>query len=287
MQRLRQIEHETDAHLERLAEAYAEHRGDPAAWRRDGRALELQRGQRADRQAQPLVPDRGAAADGSAVARLRQGRRPAVPARAARHRLGPRALSRVDFAADGRRTHDHEHDHEHDHDDHEHDHERTSTTTTRRRVRGRAGRGAPPPRARADPPVPGRRAAAEGARRHRVRRGPRPARRADGAADGRRPGRRARRDAGRRAPARCSSSQPDDEGVRRGRQPADRRAVATRPSPTRRAASRCSASACPVERSVRGHARGQGSRRRTTCATSSKGWARGSSSTRSTTSTAC
>jgi hypothetical protein len=34
MQRLRQIEHEIDRHLERLAEAYAEHRGDPRAWRR-------------------------------------------------------------------------------------------------------------------------------------------------------------------------------------------------------------------------------------------------------------
>ena len=34
MRRLRTIEDETDAHLERLAEAYAEHRGDPAGWRR-------------------------------------------------------------------------------------------------------------------------------------------------------------------------------------------------------------------------------------------------------------
>jgi hypothetical protein len=34
MQRLRQIEHETDRHLEQLAEAYAEAGGDPAEWRR-------------------------------------------------------------------------------------------------------------------------------------------------------------------------------------------------------------------------------------------------------------
>jgi hypothetical protein len=34
MRRLRRIEEETDAHRERLAEAYEEHRGDPAAWRR-------------------------------------------------------------------------------------------------------------------------------------------------------------------------------------------------------------------------------------------------------------
>jgi hypothetical protein len=34
MQRLRQIEHETEQHLERLAEAYAEQRHDPVAWRR-------------------------------------------------------------------------------------------------------------------------------------------------------------------------------------------------------------------------------------------------------------
>lgn len=34
MQRLRQIEHELDLHLARLAEAYEEHRGDPDGWRR-------------------------------------------------------------------------------------------------------------------------------------------------------------------------------------------------------------------------------------------------------------
>jgi hypothetical protein len=34
MQRLRQIEHETDRHLEQLAEAYAESGGDSAEWRR-------------------------------------------------------------------------------------------------------------------------------------------------------------------------------------------------------------------------------------------------------------
>lgn len=34
MQRLRAIEDAEAAHLERLAEAYAEHGGDPAAWRR-------------------------------------------------------------------------------------------------------------------------------------------------------------------------------------------------------------------------------------------------------------
>ena len=33
MQRLRTIEEETERHLERLAEAYEEHRGDPAGWR--------------------------------------------------------------------------------------------------------------------------------------------------------------------------------------------------------------------------------------------------------------
>jgi hypothetical protein len=33
MQRLRQIEAETERHLERLAVAHAEHRGDPEAWR--------------------------------------------------------------------------------------------------------------------------------------------------------------------------------------------------------------------------------------------------------------
>jgi hypothetical protein len=34
MQRLRAIETETEQHLSRLAEAYAEHGHDPAAWRR-------------------------------------------------------------------------------------------------------------------------------------------------------------------------------------------------------------------------------------------------------------
>ncbi|HVU78945.1 MAG TPA: hypothetical protein VHC67_15315 [Gaiellaceae bacterium] len=34
MQRLRQIDDEIEAHTARLAEAYAEHRGNPAAWRR-------------------------------------------------------------------------------------------------------------------------------------------------------------------------------------------------------------------------------------------------------------
>jgi len=34
MQRLRQIEAETERHLERLTEAYEEHRADPARWRR-------------------------------------------------------------------------------------------------------------------------------------------------------------------------------------------------------------------------------------------------------------
>ncbi len=34
MQRLRQIEHETESHLERLAEAYAETGADASAWRR-------------------------------------------------------------------------------------------------------------------------------------------------------------------------------------------------------------------------------------------------------------
>ena len=34
MQRLRLIETETDAQLDRLAEAYAEHADDPAGWRR-------------------------------------------------------------------------------------------------------------------------------------------------------------------------------------------------------------------------------------------------------------
>jgi hypothetical protein len=34
MQRLRQIEAEVETHLSRLAEAYEEHRRDPAAWRR-------------------------------------------------------------------------------------------------------------------------------------------------------------------------------------------------------------------------------------------------------------
>jgi len=34
MQRLRQIEADTERHLERLAEAYAKRAGDPAAWRR-------------------------------------------------------------------------------------------------------------------------------------------------------------------------------------------------------------------------------------------------------------
>ena len=34
MRRLRTIEEETDRHLVRLAEAHAEHRGDPAGWRR-------------------------------------------------------------------------------------------------------------------------------------------------------------------------------------------------------------------------------------------------------------
>ena len=62
----------------------------------DRRALELQRGERPDRAPQPLVPARGAARDGSAVARLRPGGRAAVSPRAARRRLvlGSPTLSR-------------------------------------------------------------------------------------------------------------------------------------------------------------------------------------------------
>src|SRR5476649_1636510 len=64
----------------------------------DRHALGLRRDQRSDRPPQPLVPGRVAAADGPALARFRPGRWPYVPARAARRRLGARAVPRgVDF----------------------------------------------------------------------------------------------------------------------------------------------------------------------------------------------
>src|SRR5438128_2968428 len=58
----------------------------------DAAPLGLLRRQRPDRQAQSLLPDRGAAADGPEDARLRAPERKAVPARAAQRRLGARAL---------------------------------------------------------------------------------------------------------------------------------------------------------------------------------------------------
>ena len=97
-------------------------------------------------------------------------------------------------------------------------------------------------RARADPPVPGRRPADAGARGRAVRRRPRAARRADGAPDARRARRRARRDAGRRAAAAVRLPARRRRGRDRARQPArsPKRSRARPRSPTR-AASRCRA----------------------------------------------
>ena len=91
MQRLRQIEDEVEAHRERLRRAVRRRR--PRTLAPDRGALGLRRGQRPDRAPQPLVSGRGAARDEPADARLREGGRPRLPARAARRRLDPRAVS--------------------------------------------------------------------------------------------------------------------------------------------------------------------------------------------------
>ena len=92
MRRLREIERETDRHLDELAAAYEEHRHDPAAWRLVAERWDFGVGQRADREAQPLVSGRGPAADEPADAGLRRGRWQAVPARAARRGVDPRQV---------------------------------------------------------------------------------------------------------------------------------------------------------------------------------------------------
>ena len=71
----------------------------PAAWRVARGALGLQRGERPDRAAQPLVSGRVAPADGSADGRLRARQRRALPPRAARRYVGARAVSRRGFTA--------------------------------------------------------------------------------------------------------------------------------------------------------------------------------------------
>ena len=100
--RLREIEDLIAGHEEELRRDWEELRRsepDPEVrarrWREYRRAEELLRGQRPDRAAQPLVPGRVEAADGSAHGRLRQARRAQLPAGAARRRLGARAVPGV------------------------------------------------------------------------------------------------------------------------------------------------------------------------------------------------
>src|SRR5581483_647632 len=79
----------------RVARARAERRRRGrvrASLARDRAPVELRAGEHADREPQPQLPGGGAAADGSADARLRAHQRAAVPARAARRAVDPRAL---------------------------------------------------------------------------------------------------------------------------------------------------------------------------------------------------
>ncbi len=190
------------------------------------RALGLRLAERADRQAQPLVPDGVAAEDGPAHARLRQGRRQAVPSRTARRRLDPEAVPVHCTAHDSRPR------------------PRPRARADRRGAASRSrGRGSAPLRARADPPVRRSVAAADRVRGLRLRRRPAPARLAHDRPDARRPGSRARGHAGGRAPARLRLRAR--RGRRAGgRQPDDRRRAARRSSRTTRAACRCRASGC-------------------------------------------
>ncbi len=124
MQRLTAIEAETDAHRERLAEAYATFRGDPSGWRRVAESWSFFEVNELIEKHNLWYPDRGPPADGPTLARLRQGRRPAVQPAAARHRLDPRTVPLRRLAAMSEHDHDHDHDHEgHDHAHHDHDHE--------------------------------------------------------------------------------------------------------------------------------------------------------------------
>ena len=78
MQRLRQIEHETERHLERLAEAYARGaRTTRAAWRRIAERWNFSEVNELIERHNRWYPLEARLADGSALARLRQGRRTA------------------------------------------------------------------------------------------------------------------------------------------------------------------------------------------------------------------
>ena len=203
----------------------------------------------------------------------------ALPARAARRRLDPRALPGVDFAAVADEAHT-PRPRARPRARSRRARARSQHARARRRdaegVRGGAGRGAPPPRPRTDPAVPRRRAAHEGARRDRVRRRARRARRADAAPDEGRAGRRARRDAARHAPPRLR--------LRARRRTARTRSSTrgcstrrTRRRPTRRAACRCAASASRSSARSRSTIEGKDPDRRGRAATSSTASPRGSS----------
>ena len=109
MVRLRTITEMTAEHERRLGEAWDELIGGGPRRRRArgrlagrGRGLVVRRGQRPDRPPQPLLPDRVAAADGSAHARLRARRRRGLPPPPARRGLGARAVSGAARRADVR-----------------------------------------------------------------------------------------------------------------------------------------------------------------------------------------
>ena len=78
MRRLRTIEEETErAPRSGSREARAAHAGDAAGWRGSPTRWDFGEVNELIEQSQPLLPDRGAPADGPALARLRQGRRAA------------------------------------------------------------------------------------------------------------------------------------------------------------------------------------------------------------------
>ena len=92
MGRLRDIDALTVEHEQRLASAYETLGADPEAWQALALQVGLRRGERADRAAQPVVPGRVAAADGSADWRLRARQRTELPSPATGRVVGARAV---------------------------------------------------------------------------------------------------------------------------------------------------------------------------------------------------
>ena len=131
MRRLKQIDDETERHIELLAEAYAEHGSDPAAWRRIAERWNFSEVNDLIERHNRWYPIEARLADGPATRDyVKVGGRPYRREPLDRG-LDPRALP-LHCVAVSEHDHDHEHDHEHDHD---HDGAPTRTRAPKRRPR--------------------------------------------------------------------------------------------------------------------------------------------------------